>query len=46
LLKEFVKDPALLSDDFIDLSDRMAALTGARQDVLKTLRSAGNLFGQ
>ena len=46
LLKEFVKDPAFLTDDFIDLSYRMAALPGAQQAVLKTLRSAGNLFGQ
>jgi 4,5:9,10-diseco-3-hydroxy-5,9,17-trioxoandrosta-1(10),2-diene-4-oate hydrolase len=46
LLKEFVKDPAFLTDDFVDLSYRMAALPGAQQAVLKTLRSAGNLFGQ
>ncbi len=46
LLKEFVKDPALLTDDFVDLSYRMAALPGAQRAVLKTLRSAGNLFGQ
>jgi len=46
LLKEFVKDPAFLTDDFIDLSYRMAALPGAQLAVLKTLRSAGNLFGQ
>ena len=45
LLKEFVKDPAFLTDDFVDLSYRMAALPGAQQAVLKTLRSAGNLFG-
>ena len=30
----------------MDLSYRMAALPGAQQAVLKTLRSAGNLFGQ
>ncbi len=46
LLKEFVMDRALLTDDFINLSYRMAALPGAQQAVLKTLRSAGNLFGQ
>jgi 4,5:9,10-diseco-3-hydroxy-5,9,17-trioxoandrosta-1(10),2-diene-4-oate hydrolase len=46
LLKEFVKDRALLTDDFVDLSYRMAAQPGAQQAVLKTLRSAGNLFGQ
>ena len=46
LLKEFVKDPAFLTDAFVDLSYRMAALPGAQQAVLKTLRSAGNLFGQ
>jgi 4,5:9,10-diseco-3-hydroxy-5,9,17-trioxoandrosta-1(10),2-diene-4-oate hydrolase len=46
LLKEFVKDPAFLTDDFVDLSYRMAALPGAQQAVLKALRSTGNLFGQ
>ena len=46
LLKEFVNDRALLTDDFVELNYRMAALPGAQQAVLKTLRSAGNLFGQ
>ena len=46
LLKEFVEDPALLTDDFVEFSYRMAAQPGAQQAVLKTLRSAGNLFGQ
>ena len=46
LLKEFVKDPAVLTDEFVDHSYRMAALPGAQQAVLKTLRSSGNLFGQ
>jgi len=46
LLKVFVNDPALLTDDFVDLSYRMAALPGAQPAVLKTLRAAGNLFGQ
>ena len=46
LLKEFVNDPALLTDDFVGLSYRMAAVPGAQRAVLKTLRSAGNLFGQ
>lgn len=46
LLKEFVKDQALLTDDFVEFNYRMAARPGAQQAVLKTLRSAGSLFGQ
>ena len=46
LLKEFVNDPALLTDEFVEFNYRMAAQPGAQQAVLKTLRSAGNLFGQ
>ena len=46
LLKEFVEDQTLLTDEFVALNYRMAAQPGAQQAVLKTLRSAGNLFGQ
>ena len=46
LLKEFVNDPALLSEEFVEFNYRMAAQPGAQQAVLKTLRTAGNLFGQ
>ncbi len=46
LLKEFVNDPALLTEEFVEFNYRMAARPGAQQAVLKTLRTAGNLFGQ
>ena len=46
LLREFVNNPDLLTDDVVEFNYRMAARPGAQQAVLKTLRSVGNLFGQ
>jgi 4,5:9,10-diseco-3-hydroxy-5,9,17-trioxoandrosta-1(10),2-diene-4-oate hydrolase len=46
LLKEFVEDPDILTDDLVDTSFQMASAPGAQKILLKTLRAAGNLFGQ
>ena len=44
--KAIVHDPAVITDEFIELNYQMAALPGAQQAFLKALRSNGNFFGQ
>ena len=44
--KMFVYDPAIMTDELVELNYQMAALPGAQQCFLKTLRANGNLLGQ
>lgn len=44
--KMLVHDPAIISDEMVELNYQMAALPGAQQAFLKTLRANGNLLGQ
>lgn len=46
MLKTFVVDQSVVTDELIDLHYQMATQPGAQQAFLKTLRAAGNLFGQ
>ncbi len=45
-LKLTVKDPALITEEWIELAYQMAAQPGAQQAWLKTLRGMCNLLGQ
>lgn len=44
--KMLVYDPAIMTDEQVELSYQMAALPSAQQAFLKTLRANGNLLGQ
>jgi len=45
LLKECVHDPALITEELIDLSYNLAILPGAQKAFLSTVRALGNLGG-
>ena len=44
--KIIVHDPTVMTDELIELNYQMAALPGAQQSFLRTLRSNGNFLGQ
>ena len=44
--KMLVYNPAIMTNELVELNYQMAALPGAQQSFLKTLRANGNLFGQ
>lgn len=44
--KMLVYNPAIMTDELVELNYQMAALPGAQQSFLKTLRANGNLLGQ
>ncbi len=46
MLKTFVYDQAVVTDDLVELHYGMGTLPGAQQTFLKTLRAAANLWGQ
>jgi 4,5:9,10-diseco-3-hydroxy-5,9,17-trioxoandrosta-1(10),2-diene-4-oate hydrolase len=45
-LKMLVYDPAIMTDELVELNYEMAALPGAQQSFLKILRANNNLLGQ
>ena len=46
LAKLVVHDPAVMTDELIELSYQMSLLPGAQKSFLQTVRANGNLFGQ
>jgi len=45
LLRQCIYDPALVADDLVELFYRLAALPGAQESFLSTLRAAFNFWG-